>query len=193
MNKFEILEKLKAVNSITYLNGKNFDRIHPGLILAQYIEMEIGTKAYQEFNVLLNDCLTLIGCKSLIEIDSFDDYSVFYEELKPYFDEAIILKEFESFVEAIEIELTSIVNEKTNLVNAVIAHIINNITATDLRFKSINKDKAETFIKELVLAKLNLGGKTAAALAHFDVQGTRKEVLTNQVTDTMLANLESLG
>lgn len=192
MNQFELLEKLKNLESITYLNGSNFDRIHPGLILAQYIELNVGTKAYQEFNILLNDCLTLTGCRELLKINEFKKYYVFYEELKPYFDEAIILKEFESFVEVIEIELSSIVNGKTHLVNAVIAQIINNTTSTDSRFKSINKDKTETFIKELVLAKLNLDSKTAATLAHFDIQGSRRDVLEQQVSNTMLAHLESL-
>jgi hypothetical protein len=37
--------------------------------------MEIGTKAYQEFNVLLNDCLTLSGCKDLIKVNEFENYA----------------------------------------------------------------------------------------------------------------------
>lgn len=88
--------------------------------------------------------------------------------------------------------MNSIVNEKTNLTTAVISHIVNNITVADPRLKSINKDKAEKFIREIVLAKLNLRSKTAAELAEFNIAGSRKEVLIKQVADTMIANLDSL-
>lgn len=192
MNKYEILEKLKAVNSISYWNGQRLDKIHPGAILAQYVEMEVGSKAYQEFNVLLNDCLTLVGCDDLIKIKEFDNYSAFYLLLKPFFEEAIILKEFESLVELIQLELTSIVNEKTKITNAVIAHIINNLAATDSRIKSINKDKTEKFIQDLVLAKLNLRSKTASQLANFNISGSNKDILTKQVSDTIIANFDAL-
>lgn len=73
--------------------------------------------------------------------------TIFYNDLKPYSDEVIILKEFEPLVELIRQDLNSIVNEKTNLTIAIISHIINNITVADPRLRLIKIKQKNSFKK----------------------------------------------
>lgn len=192
----KIVNELNNLEPISYDNGSGNDVIHVGQILAQYIRNEVGYKAYQEFNVLLNNILTETGCINLISLFKEgigSDYHRYHEEIKDDFPEAIILIHFDILVEHIYLELAEIVKSKQKQLDSYIEQVIHEVINKDEELSiTINYDKACLFIKDKVSDLIDLKSKTARELNNFNLYRADKDILLSQINKTLLEFIDPI-
>lgn len=191
ITKSELIIKIQNMNVIHFRNGQSSDAIHLGQILAQYIENEFGTKAYQSFNELLNETLTLESCQEIlvsIEKGALLSYYTLYLDIKDLYDESIIIAEFKSLVELIEMQLNDLVKEKSNEVELLVSKIIKDILIDNLSLSAkMNYDSAYKYILPKVMDKLNLETRPTSSLSKFSIKKANNEVLIKQISNNLIA------
>lgn len=194
MKNNKIMQELLREDPIIFLNGFNHDRIHPGQILAQYIESNIESKAYQEFNLLLNECLTLASCSSLLLINDFNRFNIYYPLLKETYKEAIILKEFESLVELIELQLKELVLGLNNEMKIFTKQIIDQVICSDETLALfVDQEKAFVLIKDSLINEYNLRYKTAKELSKIDFYEKSQMEWIIQISNLLIENITTIS
>jgi hypothetical protein len=196
MEKQELIQYLQNLDDVSYDNGKVIDNFHLGQILSHYIENELGLRAYQEFNILLNDTLTLKGCNSLLplyEEGTFDQYFLLSSKIKEQCKESIIINEFRSLVELIEIQLNKVVTNKQHKLDNYIESLIKEVIQEDQELSNmIDHEKATIFIQSKVSNILNLEAKTAYELNQLDLYKANKKILLKQITNTLIEYCQTI-
>lgn len=191
MEKQELIQYLQNLNDVSSDNGKAIDNVHLGQILSHYIENELGSRAYQEFNILLNDTLTLKGCNSLLSLyedGTFDQYLLLSSKIKEQCKESIIINEFCSLVDFIEIQLNEVVTNKQHKLDNYIESLIKEDQEL---YKMIDKT-ATIFIQNKVSNIINLEAKTVHELNQLDLYKANKEVLLKQITNTLIEYCQTI-
>lgn len=187
------LHLLLNIDSINFHSGSFPDKIHPGQILEQYIVMGVRSKAYHLFTTLLNDCLTLYGIENLLLISRFTDFSNFYEELKDTYPEAIILKEFKSIVELIQIQLQDQVLHTQNEINSFSKNVTERVIDSDETLTLfIDKEKAYIIVKDELTNEYTPRFKTARELTQIDLFAKTQNEWSSQIADLLIKNISSI-
>ena len=192
------LNDLNNLEPIKYYNGKSADFIHLGQLLNQYIYNELGTKAYQEFQNLLNETLTFIGCKSLLELNKdgyFNEIYDYYELLRDYYKETVIINYFDLIVQEIQEQLKMEIEQKYLKLKIYIENIIKEILdEEELSSLNVNFEKAVVLIQSRVDEIINFNNMTAHELNEFDMyKKTDKNKMKTQIIDVMINNISYLA
>lgn len=155
--------------SIYYFNGANYDEFNLAHILAHYIENDIGSKSYQEFNILLNKSMTLKWCESLKDYkETISTHA--YEYFDVDFLEFTICKNVISILEIVEIQLKEKIQKIESKINIFINNLLELYIGKDKELSSlIDINYIKDYVEKQINNDIMLQAKTIAELNNVDV------------------------